>query len=123
MKLEATVGYCQGIDDSFVSGAKAASMALEKTNGRADAVFVFGAIKYDQQRMIDGINSVTKGAVLVGCSTDGEIVTDGYMEDSVSLMILNSDEFSFSVGYGLNAHQDAQKTAQDAISMATGHLS
>ncbi|MFH1097586.1 MAG: FIST N-terminal domain-containing protein [Candidatus Desantisbacteria bacterium] len=122
MKLEATVGYCQGIDDSFVSGAKAASMALEKTNGRADAVFVFGAIKYDQQRMIDGINSVTKGAVLVGCSTDGEIVTDGYMEDSVSLMILNSDEFSFSVGYGLNAHQDAQKTAQDAISMALGHL-
>ena len=122
MRLEAAVGYCQGEEDSFAAGIKAASVALEKTNGRADAVFVFGAIKYDQQRMIDGINSKVKDAVLVGCSTDGEIVTDGYMEDSVSLMVLNSDEFSFSVGYGLNAHQDAQKTAQDAINMALGHL-
>lgn len=103
-------------------GDKSSQCGIRKTNGRADAVFVFGAIKYDQQRMIDGINSKVKDAVLVGCSTDGEIVTDGYMEDSVSLMVLNSDEFSFSVGYGLNAHQDAQKTAQDAINMALGHL-
>lgn len=124
MRLEAAVGYCQGQpEDSFSVGAKAAGMALEKTNGRADAVFVFGAIKYDQQAMIDGItSSLTKDTVLVGCSTDGEIVTDGYMEDSVSLMILNSDEFSFSVGYGLNTHQDAQKTAQDAVNMALDHI-
>ncbi|MDI6782152.1 MAG: FIST N-terminal domain-containing protein [bacterium] len=122
MRLEAAVGYCQTIDDSFSAGAKAASMALEKTNGRADAVFVFGAIKYDQQAMIDGINSKVRNAVLIGCSTDGEIVTDGYMEDSVSLIILNSDEFSFSVGYGVNTHHDAQKTAQDAVNMALDHI-
>lgn len=124
MRIEAAVGCCQGTqeEDSFAAGARAAGIALEKTNGRADAVFVFGAIKYDQQAMIDGVNSVIPSAVLVGCSTDGEIVTDGYMEDSVSLLILNSDEYSFSVGYGLNAHHDARKTAQDAVNMALDHL-
>ncbi len=67
--------------------------------------------------MLAGVHSVIKNVPLVGCSTDGEITTDGYKEDSVSLMVLNSDELSFSMGYGLEANKDARKTGQDVAQM------
>ncbi|MEW6620958.1 MAG: FIST N-terminal domain-containing protein [bacterium] len=118
MGIEAAVGYCHSSEDAFTAGIKAAEMAMEKTNGRADAVFVFSAIKYDQEKMLNGVNSVIKNAPLVGCSTDGEILTTGYMEDSVSLMILNSDALSFSMGYGLEANIDAKKTGLMTAQMA-----
>ena len=92
MGIESAVGYCQEAENAFSAGAKAAQMAMEKTNGRADAVFVFSAVRYDQEKMLAGVNSVIKNVPLIGCSTDGEITTDGYKEDSVSLMVLNSDE-------------------------------
>lgn len=117
MKLESAVGYCKDSEDAFTAGVKAAEMAMGKTNGRADAVFVFSAIKYDQQKMLNGVNSVIPNVPLVGCSTDGEIVTDGYIEDSVSLMILNSDELSFSMGYGIEANKDARETGKAAAQM------
>ncbi len=117
MSMTSAVGYCQEVEDSFIAGAKAAQMAMEKTNGRADAVFVFSAIKYDQKKMLAGVNSVIKNVPLIGCSTDGEITTDGYKEDSVSLMVLNSDELSFSIGYGFEANKDARKTGQDVAQM------
>ncbi|MFH1562095.1 MAG: FIST N-terminal domain-containing protein [Nitrospirota bacterium] len=118
MSIESAVGYCQETEDAFSAGAKAAQMAMEKTNGRADAVFVFSAVKYDQEKMLEGVHSIIKNVPLVGCSTDGEITTDGYKEDSVSLMVLNSDELSFSMGYGFEANIDARKTGQDTAQMA-----
>ena len=40
-------------------------------------VLVFSSVAYDQEKMLAGVHSVVKGALIVGCSTAGEITTDG----------------------------------------------
>lgn len=99
--IQASVGLSEG-EDSFAVGANAAQDALDRLGVKeASAVIVFSSVQYDQEKMLQGVRSVTKGAVLVGCSTAGEITTEGPAKrHSVAVMALKGEGISFFAGVG-----------------------
>ncbi len=119
MSLKTSVGFDDGTD-AFTVGANAAQGALDRLGSpTADAAIVFSSVAYDQERMIAGVRSVTKDALLVGGSTSGEITQQGPLKQhSVAVMLLKSDTISFYGGVGMGMKENprgAGKSAADAV--------
>jgi hypothetical protein len=77
--------------DAFEAGKEAASAAMAKLAAKTIMLWVFGAITYDQQRLMDGIAAAAPEVPVVGCTTDGEISSRGLSLNSVVVMALASD--------------------------------
>ncbi|MSR78677.1 MAG: hypothetical protein EXS59_00845 [Candidatus Taylorbacteria bacterium] len=118
MSINASVGISQG-GDSYAVGANACQDAVEKLGVAPSAVMVFASVEYDQEKMLQGVRSVSKNAVLVGCSTAGEITTEGPAKrHSVVVMALGGEGVSFFAGVGEHIAQNptaAGKAAADAV--------
>jgi hypothetical protein len=80
---------------AFDAGKQAAQAAIAGLSAKPDILWAFGAISYDQQRLLEGIASTAPGTPLVGCSTDGEISTAGLSVNSVVVLALSSDRIQF----------------------------
>ena len=81
-----------GLRDSHAAGREAAEAAVD---GRSAAlVVVFCSDAHDLARLLEGINDATGHAPLVGCSTAGEIASDGPADLSVVVTALGGDGFS-----------------------------
>lgn len=115
MSLRSSVAFAVG-DDSFSVGTNAAHDALKELGTeKADLFIVFASSKYDQEKMLAGVNSVTKGALVVGCSTAGEITTEGPVKkNSVSVMAIVSDTIKFYAGIGDNIAKNAREAGKKA---------
>jgi hypothetical protein len=115
MSLSASVGFSEG-EDSYAVGANAAQDALDKLGIQsADVAIVFSSIKYDQEKMLAGVRSVTKEAHVVGASTAGEITGDGPLaKHSVAVMLLKSDTITFHTGLGEGIAQNAREAGKVA---------
>src|SRR3990167_802174 len=101
MSLKSGVGISQG-DDSYTVGANACHDAINNL-GESDPslLIVFSSVKYDQQKMLDGVRSVSPKALLVGSSTAGEITTNGPAKyNSVAVMAIKSSDIKFYAGVG-----------------------
>lgn len=115
MSIKASVGLSQG-EDSYAVGVNAAQDAIDKL-GTSDpsAVIVFSSVAYDQEKMLAGVRSVTKNATLVGCSTAGEITTEGPAKrHSVAVMALKGEGISFYAGVGENIAASATAAGRAA---------
>jgi hypothetical protein len=89
---------CSGVSvkkDAYAGGREAMRRAMEKLTGPPDMIWVFGAISYDQPKLLRGIRSIADEAPLIGCTTDGEISTGGLSTDSVTVMALRCDHLKF----------------------------
>ncbi len=125
MSLISSVGV--GInDDSYAAGVNACQEALNEictksTDAKCmpDLCIVFSSIKYDQEKMLQGVRSVAPHTLLIGCSTAGEIVTTGPVKQrSVSVMMIKSDKIKFYAGVGENiaaSPKAAGKMAADEV--------
>lgn len=80
------------------AGREAALNALQQGNiEKADFIFVFATVGYNQQALVDSIREATSGAPLSGCSGEG-IITQGFVAETnfgVCVMAVASDEVSF----------------------------
>ena len=127
MSIKSSIGYNDG-EDSYAVGANAAQEALDKLGDTmADVAIVFSSVKYDQEKMLAGVRSVTKEALVVGGSTAGEITTAGPLsKHSVAVMLLKSDTIKFygAVGEGMkeNARQAGKIAAEAVKAQSSGHL-
>src|SRR3989338_11459018 len=101
--IQASVGAAFG-DDSYTVGANAAEDAIDQLPEKnPDLLIVFSSVKYDQEKMLGGVRSVAKSALVVGSSTSGEITTAGPLKDhSVAVMAIKSPEIRYFVGVGEN---------------------
>ncbi len=124
MSLTSSVGI--GIaDDSYNAGANACQDAFNKLKGKeAQMCIVFSSVKYDQEKMLAGVRSVSKNALVVGCSTAGEFTNEGPIrEHSVVVMALFSEKVKFyaSVGENIAANpRAAGKKAADEVKKQAG---
>lgn len=122
MSIVAKVGLGEG-DDSYTVGANAAQDALSQLGQDPSLVIVFSSVKYDQEKMLAGVRSVTKDALLVGSSTAGEITTDGpTKKHSVAVMTIASDSVKFYAGVGediASGPREAGKRAAEAVKNQT----
>ncbi len=121
--LKASVGLSEG-EDAHAVGANAAQDAMDRLGAEPSAAIVFSSVAYDQEKMLAGVRSVTKNAVLVGCSTAGEITTDGPAKrHSVAVMTLASPDIAFYAGVGENISagaREAGKRAAEAVKAQAG---
>lgn len=124
MALKAGVGYGHG-DDSYVAGVNAAQDALNSLGSdTADAALVFASVQYDQEKMLAGVRSVVGQALIAGCSTAGEITTEGPLpKHSIAVMLVKSDTIKFFGGVGENiaaGPRAAGKRAGDLVKTKAG---
>ena len=119
MSIQASVGISQG-DDAYAVGVNACQDAVGRLEGgEPSAVIVFSSAVYNQEKMLEGVRSVSKGALLVGSSTAGEITTYGPAKrHSVAVMALKSDTIKFYAGIGEHIEAGARaagKAAAEAV--------
>ena len=86
--------------DPLKAGAEACKMALAEAGDKANLIIVFSTISYEQEKMLEGVRSVSKEIPLVGCSDSGEITTEGPSSKQVAVMALSSDSIDFTIGIG-----------------------
>lgn len=82
------------IQDSFDAGTAAAAEAVSA--GDARLLVVFCSDSYDLQPLLAGIRGVAGEVPLIGCSTAGEIATNGPSDASVVVIALGGAGFSVS---------------------------
>lgn len=81
--------------EAFDAGHEATLAAVTKLSMQPSILWIFGAISYDQQKLLDGIAAAAPGVPLIGCTTDGEISNQGLSIHSVVVMALASDTLRF----------------------------
>jgi len=99
--------------DPFKAGAEACKEAMSKVKN-PNLVMVVATVDYDQKKMIEGVRSVCSDALLVGCSSAGEITAKGPISKHVAVMTLSSDSIQFSTGIGKDANKDSYKTGVES---------
>ncbi len=109
------------------AGAQACKEALSEAGGNANLVVVFSTVAYDQKAVIEGVKSVSKEIILVGCSDSGEITTEGPVSKHVVVMALNTQDIDWVVGVGRGTDKDSfqagKEAAEEAVKKAKNPLS
>ena len=100
--------------DPKEAGKEAAEIALKGVGGKAKIFFVFSTVAYDQEKMLEGVRSVAKDVPVVGCSSSGEITTDGPGFRSVAVMALDTDTIDFFIGVGKGTDKDSFAAGKEA---------
>lgn len=101
--------------DAKKAGKEACAQALSGLTGnKADVLFVFGSVALDQDKLIEGILEASGQSLIVGCSTGGEISSEGFSsEKSVVILAIVSDQMKFWGGLGNHILWDAKKAGED----------
>jgi len=84
MAIKVGVGKSKEIN-SFTAGSLSAKNAITQLGSEKppNLIFVFASSRFDQQQLIQGIRSIISNCPLVGCSTAGEISSEGPDKKSV----------------------------------------
>jgi hypothetical protein len=106
--IEAASGFSVK-DDAYGAGRDAAHAAISKLSSLPDILWVFAAIRYDQQPLLDGIVSVAGGIPVIGCTTDGEISTTGFSLNSVVVLALASNRIRLQTAHVEQISKDSYK--------------
>ncbi len=113
--IVASVGVGMG-PDSHKAGAEACAEALSglPSLDNPPALIVFGSTSFDQDKLIEGVAEVAPHALIIGCSTAGEISSEGFSaEDSVVVMAISSDQVNFWGGIGHHILWNPRKAGEE----------
>lgn len=115
------VGSGWSVDsDSAIAATEALDMAVSALDGHVPkAALVYAAIDQDLAAIGETLRAQYPDMVIAGGTTDGEIAGgEGFLEDSVVVMLFASDDLDFAVGIGRNAIADPAQSTADAVAMA-----
>jgi hypothetical protein len=114
MAFKAGIGSSVG-DDSYREGANAAQQAKDAIGGANPNLFIaFASSKYDQEKLLSGIRSVGSSAVVIGCSTAGEITTQGPSnKPSIAVMAIATDDVEFIADVGEHIKYNPREAGRD----------
>jgi hypothetical protein len=85
--------------DSIEAGKEAATAAIAHLNGQTPAlVLVFTSPKYDLERLISTIRSITGDCLLIGSTTSGEIVQGHHLDIGAGVGVLAMTAGSYRFG-------------------------
>jgi hypothetical protein len=88
-----------------------------------DLVLVFASVRFDQEALLKGIVAVTEDTPLVGCSTAGEIQSEGPGRRSVVVMTIRSDRLQIATGLGVGVGANPRQAGQEVAShVSRAHL-
>lgn len=113
--IKASIGVGTG-PDAFKAGAEACTQAISGIipEKQAELLLVFGSVSYDQDKLIEGVASSAGNALIAGCSTAGEISSEGFAtEHSVVVMAITSDTAHFWGALGNHIPWNARQAGSD----------
>src|SRR5215213_9407914 len=125
MSTKAGVGMSRHHNPN-VAGREAAEQALQKAGiSKADFVFVFGSIGYDQHSLVQAVRETTGSAPLTGCSAEGTIDGDDADESGFSVVVtaISSDEIKWTNGFAAGLESDPRAVGKRVAKDLTPHLS
>src|SRR5215207_7971636 len=125
MTIKAGVGMSRN-HNPIVAGREAAQQALKKAGvAKADIVFMFASIGYDQHSLLRAVRESTGGAPLTGCSAEGTIDGDDADESNFSVVItaISSDELRWTNGLAKGLNADSRAVGQQVAEDLLPHLS
>ncbi len=102
--LTSSVGYSIR-EDSYKSGIESAKMALEKVKTPTIA-FLYTSIKYNQKKVLEGVNSVLGNVPIIGCNSDGAlIVPSGVVNESTGFSgVMLLEDPNMKIGLAISSH-------------------
>jgi hypothetical protein len=112
--IAASVGVGLGTD-AYRAGVDACAEALSGLSlHKPEVLFVFASVALDQDKLIEGISKSSPGTLIVGCSTAGEISSDGFsLEKSVVVMAIASDKIKFWGAVGNHIIWNSKQAGQE----------
>ncbi len=88
------------------------------------AGFVFCCSEFDARQMLDAVHHHFPKIDLIGCTTVGEFSSRcGVSEDSIALMLLQSDRLEIKAGVGRKLSRDPREAVRSAVRAAKQELS
>jgi len=117
--IQAGIGQSKN-NDSKKAGQEACQMALNQiNNGVPELIIAFASARFDQKQLLDGIISAAGNIPVIGCSTSGEITTQGPDKESIAVMAIKADNIDFGIGLGKGVKTDSRaagrKVAEEMI--------
>jgi hypothetical protein len=103
--------------DARTAGAQAAEHALGQRVAKLLTVFCSNA--YDLGELLAGINRRSGGTSLIGCSTAGEIATDGPGDAGVVVVAFGGDGFSVSTAAAEHASERLREAGAEVATCST----
>ena len=117
------VGQAEAADTADAASRVIDLAASGLRGATPDAALVFTHVDADHTVLLKTIAARYPGTPLVGCSTAGEYSSvGGFSEDSVVLILMQSDKLSFAAGLGRNAGGDPEGAVADAVAQASEAL-
>jgi hypothetical protein len=130
--VKAGFGYRRHTEkmSTFELAEAAASEARKKTGTQNFSIaLVYSAYEYTPKEVAAGINAAIPGPATIerempwiGCTTSGEITSEGLFEDSIVVAIICSPYIKFGVGVATKVSEDDVGAGKQAISMAVESL-
>ena len=110
--------------DTHAAAERAIAAAAEGLGGAAPGgALVFSHIDADHTVLLETFSGRYPAVPLIGCSTAGEYSSAaGFSEDSVVVVLMQSDKVSFAAGLGRNAGADPAGAAANAVAQALENL-
>jgi hypothetical protein len=109
-----------------MAGREAAEKALKAAGiKRADFIFMFASVGYDQRTLLDAVREATGRAPLSGCSGEGIIAGAEADESnfSVAVMAISSDELRFSTAIATSLKEDSEGAGRKIARTLKGQVS
>lgn len=123
MGLEVGVGWSKK-DDSFEAGREAAEKALFAVGSTsAEIVLVFSSIRYEHKKLLKGIKDLIKDSPLIGCTTGGEITSEGPQKGSVVVSAIKSKNAKIVTAKVEKISKNLRKAGEGLGSLLTKEIS
>jgi hypothetical protein len=104
--------------DARAAGREAAERALERDD--AQLLIVFCSDRYDLNELLDAIHERSGDVPLIGCSTAGEIATDGPGDASVVITALGGEGFTATTSAAAPVSTRLREAGAEAASCIEG---
>jgi len=112
--------------NGFEAGQEVARDVKSRLDKVPEMVWLFGAVHYNQQELIQGVSSIFPRVPLIGCTTDGEISHKGLSVNSVVLLGLASEKIKFQLAMvpeiGRNSFFAGVKLAEQFKDLPTQYI-
>ena len=102
--------------ESRQAGVEAATAALRSSDSKL--LVVFASPAHDLEAMLGGVREVAPATPLIGCTTAGEIATDGPSDASVVVTALGGSGFSVTTNVARGASADLRQAGATAAACA-----
>ena len=121
--MKVAVGHSEDVLASEAVKEVVEQIRASIPNTQPKAGILFCSVDFDHEFILSAVRSAFPGMELIGCTTDGEMSSYmGFREDSLTLMVFESDRIEFVAGVGKVVSRRQRLAGLDAAESARRKL-